>query len=136
MRYLVNRYLREDSRVARRSFKKGETIIQFGEKAACCYIILDGWAVVSDSSGDPVNHHIRDVGPYTMVGEIALVHKGGRRTAEVIARTSVETLEIPHAVFQELMNDDSFRLFIDFLSTDRLMEDKARERQKHRFFKF
>lgn len=129
MRYLVNRYLRGDSRVARRSFKKGETIIQFGEKAVCFFIILDGWALVTDSTGDPVHHHIRDVGPYTMIGEIALVHKYGRRTAQVIAKTIVETIEIPRTVFLELMEDDSFRLFIDFLSTDRLMEDRSRERK-------
>jgi hypothetical protein len=126
MLYLVNRYLRKDSRITRRSFKKGETIIQFGEKAVCFYIIVDGWAVVTDSSGDLVHHHIRDVGPYALIGEIALVHKNGRRTAQVVARTNVKTIEIPHTVFLELMGDNSFRLFIDFLSTDRLMEDRAR----------
>jgi CRP-like cAMP-binding protein len=61
-----------------------------------------------------------------LIGEIALVHKNGRRTAQVVANTNVKTIEIPHTVFLELMGDNSFRLFIDFLSTDRLMEDRAR----------
>ena len=136
MRYLVNRYLRGDSRVARRSFNKGETIIQFGEKAMCFFVIVDGWAFVTDSTGDPVHHHIRDVGPYTLIGEIALLHKNGRRTAQVIAKTGVEALQIPRTVFFELMEDDSFRLFIDFLSTDRLMEDRSRARRKLHLFTF
>jgi len=47
-----------------------------------------------------------------------------------VAETDVEVLEIPQVVFQELMHDQSFRLFIEFLSTDRLMEDETRGRQK------
>jgi CRP-like cAMP-binding protein len=139
MRYLVNRYLRDDPRIIRRSFKKGETIIQFGETAVSCYIIVGGWAVVCDAGGDLVHHRIRDVGPYTLIGEIALLHKSGHRTAKVVARTGVEIMEIPRAVFLELLEDKSFRMFIDFLTTDRLMEDRAREKQKRqlsRFFRF
>jgi hypothetical protein len=92
--------------------------------------------LVTDSNGDLVHHHIRDVGRYALIGEIALVHKNGRRTAHVVAKTYVKTIEIPHIVFLELMGDNSFRLFIDFLSTDRLMEDGARDRQKHPLLKF
>jgi hypothetical protein len=34
------------------------------------------------------------------------------------------------------MEDHSSRLFIDFLSTDRLMEDRSRARKKHQLFRF
>jgi CRP-like cAMP-binding protein len=70
---------------------------------------------------------MRDVGPLSLIGEIGLIHRGGLRTAEVVAATGVEALEVPRDVFLELMNDRSFRLLISFLSTDRLMEDRARD---------
>jgi CRP-like cAMP-binding protein len=65
-----------------------------------------------------------------LVGEIGLIHRGGLRTAEVAAATRVEAMEIPRDVFLELMNDQSFRLFISFLSTDRLMEDRVRDERR------
>jgi CRP-like cAMP-binding protein len=136
MIYLINRYLRHDSRVTKRKFKKGDTIICYGDEAKSCFIILSGSASVTDSSDDVVYHHIRDVGPLTFIGEIALMHKGGRRTAHVVASNEVEALEIPREVFRELMQDHSFNLFIDFLSTDRLMEDTARERQEIASYNF
>jgi CRP-like cAMP-binding protein len=59
-----------------------------------------------------------------------MIHRGGLRTAEVVAATGVEALEIPRDVFSELMDDRSFRLFVSFLSTDRLMEDRARDQRR------
>jgi hypothetical protein len=128
--YLVNRYLRVDSRVVQKRFNKGDTIIQLGDEAHSCYVILDGVAAVIDPLA---SHHIRDVGPMTFIGEIALIHDDKRRTAQIVAETDVEALEIPLVVFQELMQDKSFRLFIEFLSTDRLMEDGSRGRKKLAF---
>ncbi len=128
--YLINRYLRHDSRVVNKRFEKGDRIIRSGDEAESCYIILKGSATVTDQREDVVTQYIRDVGPLTFVGEIALIHEGGRRTADIEATTEVEALEIPRVVFRELMQDESFRLFIKFLSTDRLMEDGVRERQK------
>jgi hypothetical protein len=125
--YLINRYLRTDSRVIRRRFKKGDIIIQLGDEAHSCYVILKGQASVTDPIA---SHHIRDVGPLMFIGEIALIHDGKRRTAHIVAETDVEVLEIPFVVFQELMQDKSFKLFIEFLSTDRLMEDGFRVRNK------
>jgi CRP-like cAMP-binding protein len=124
--YLVNRYLRYDSRVVKRKFKKEETIIRLGDEAVCCYVILDGSAAVFDPREGLTSHHVRDVGPMTFIGEIALIHEGKKRTANIVAKTEVEALEIPRDVFLELMQDRSFRLFIEFLSTDRLMEDGTR----------
>lgn len=131
--YLVNRYLRCDSRVMQKRFNKGDTIIRLGDEAHSCYVILEGVAAVIDPLA---SHYIRDVGPLTFIGEIALIHNGKRRTANIVAETDVEALEIPQVVFQELMQDQSFRLFIEFLSTDRLMEDETRGRQKHASFNF
>jgi CRP-like cAMP-binding protein len=129
--YLINRYLRHDSRVVQKRFEKGETIIRRGDSAESCYVILKGTAIVTDPGEGVASQYIRDVGPLIFIGEIALVHEGGRRTADIEAATVVEALDIPRDVFKELMQDESFRLFIEFLSTDRLMEDGVRERQKH-----
>ena len=109
---------------------KGERIIQLGDEAKSCYILLDGFATVTGKSKRAVEQHIRDVGPLIFIGEIALIHEGGRRTADIVAITEVEVLEIPKIVFQELMQDRSFRLFIEFLSTDRLREDESRDKQE------
>jgi CRP-like cAMP-binding protein len=130
MLYLVSHYLRLDVRVAQRTFKKGETIIGFGEEARSCFVLLEGRAVVRNPRGRPGLTHMRDVGPLSFIGEIGLIHRGGLRTAEVVAATGVEAVEIPRDVFLELMNDRSFRLFISFLSTDRLMEDRARDERR------
>jgi CRP-like cAMP-binding protein len=128
--YLINRYLRHDSRVVQKRFEKGQSITRRGDKAESCYVILEGSATVTDPGEGDASQHIRDVGPLIFIGEIALIHEGGRRTADIAAATEVESLEIPRVVFQELMQDESFRLFIEFLSTDRLMEDGVRGRQK------
>jgi hypothetical protein len=124
--YLINRYLRHDSRVIKRNFDKGEVIIQLGDEAASCYVIISGSAAVLNPREGLTSHHVRNVGPMTFIGEIALMHEGKRRTADIVARTKVEALEIPRDVFLELMRDKSFRLFIEFLTTDRLMEDGKR----------
>ncbi len=100
--------------------------IRLGDEAVCCYVILDGSAAIFDPREGLTSHHVRDVGPMTFIGEIALIHEGKRRTANIMAKTEVEALEIPRVVFLELMQDRSFRLFIEFLSTDRLMEDGTR----------
>jgi CRP-like cAMP-binding protein len=123
MHYLVSRYLRNDARVIRRIFDKGETIIRRGDDAMCCYVIVEGSAEVTETGVNAGRYHIRDVGPYILIGEIALVHENRKRTANVAAASTVEALEIPCAVFLELMQDESFKLFIEFLSTDRLLED-------------
>jgi len=113
-----------------RTFKEGETIIRFGDEAGSCFVLLEGSAVVRNPRGRPGPAHIRDVGPLSFIGEIGLVHRGGLRTAEVVAATGVKAMEIPRDVFLELMNDRSFRLFISFLSTDRLMEDRVRDERR------
>jgi hypothetical protein len=130
MLYLVSHYLRLDVRVVQRTFEEGETIIRFGDEAHSCFVLLEGRAVVRNPQGRPGLTHIRDVGPKSLVGEIGLIHRGGLRTAEVAAATRVEAMEIPRDVFLELMNDQSFRLFISFLSTDRLMEDRVRDERR------
>jgi CRP-like cAMP-binding protein len=130
MLYLVSHYLRLDVRVVRRTFKEGETIIRFGDEARSCFVLLEGHAVIRNPRGRPGLAHIRDVGPLTLVGEIGLIHRGGLRTAEAVAATGVVAMEIPRDVFLELMNDRSFQLFISFLSTDRLMEDRVRDERR------
>ena len=129
MLYLVQRYLRHDSRVLLRSYKKGEVIIRAGDDAQSFFIILKGIAAVFGLQDEGIEaSRIREVGPFSIIGEIALLHREGRRTASVLASSGVEALEVPEAVFSELMEDSSFRLFMKFLSTDRLMEDGARAR--------
>ncbi len=132
--YLVNRYLRHDSRVVERRFEKGQTIIRFGEKAQSCFILLRGSATVTAAGEGKMVQQIRDIGSSAVIGEIALIHESGRRTAEVVATSEVEALEIPKVVFLELLKDPSFRLFIEFLSTDRLMEDRSRNRREQSSF--
>jgi CRP-like cAMP-binding protein len=124
--YLVNRYLREDPRVEERVYKKGQIIIRYGEKAESCFILLKGSAFVTISNDVAESQKVREIGSTAFIGEIALVHEGGHRTAEVVATSEVEALEIPNSVFQELLKDRSFRLFIQFLSIDRLLEDISR----------
>jgi hypothetical protein len=124
--YLVYRYLRNDPRVRMRQFKQGEHIVRFGEWADSCFIILEGSASVAFGTNTEEIHVVREVSPFTIIGEIALIHQGGTRTASVCASTDLRALEIPHEVFSELMGDSGFRLFIEFLSTDRLREDRAR----------
>lgn len=134
MLYLMNRYLRHDSRVIVRKYDAGEKIIQLGDEARSCFVMLEGSATVYAGNEGVMVRQIRDIGPNSFIGEIALIHEGGRRTAEVVATAKVKALEIPKVVFEELLQDRSFRLFIEFLSTDRLMEDRSRNHREQSSF--
>jgi CRP-like cAMP-binding protein len=124
--YLVYRYLMKDPRVRVRSFQPGEYIVRFGERAGSCFILIGGTASVALGENPEEMQVVREVNPFTIIGEIGLIHQGGIRTASVRASTDLQTLEIPHLVFSELMRDSGFRLFVEFLCTDRLLEDRAR----------
>lgn len=125
MCFLVQNYLRDDPRVALRIYRRGRAIITAGGRASSCYIILKGTAAVVDRTPAAGPRHIRDAVPNMLVGEIALIHEKGLRTADVIAKTAVAALEIPRDVFLELMEDKRFLLFVGFLGTDRLREEEA-----------
>jgi hypothetical protein len=124
--YLVYRYLMKDPRIRVRRFQPGEYFVRFGERADSCFIILEGTASVTLGTNPEEMQVVREVNPFTIIGEIGLIHKGGIRTASVRASSDLKTLEIPHLVFSDLMEDSGFRLFVEFLSTDRLLEDRAR----------
>jgi CRP-like cAMP-binding protein len=76
----------------------GHILIQQGEIGRECFVVLDGQADI-DIDGC---HHTVTRG--ALIGEIALVVQGARRTATVVAITDLKVLVFNRAEFGQLMN--------------------------------
>jgi len=79
-----------EGKVKRRQFREGETLVEQGDPGADLYLILDGVFVV-EADGE----HIAEVGPGTILGEMALLEEDGKRTATLRARTSARVAVLP-----------------------------------------
>jgi predicted RND superfamily exporter protein len=85
-----------------RRFKPGEAIVRQGDTGNEMYVILDGRTEVWAS--DPVGHR-RRVAEHKrgdVFGEMALVRRGVRRTADVVAATDVEVLAVDQRFLQRV----------------------------------
>ena len=75
----------------------GRTLCREGELGRECYVVLDGRVDVI------VNGHHRTVGRGALIGEIALLTPGGRRTATAVTLTEVTMLEFSRTEFGRIM---------------------------------
>jgi CRP-like cAMP-binding protein len=81
------------------SVPRGRVLCRQHEIARECFIVADGTARV-----DIDDRTVTDVGRGEIVGELALLVPGGRRTATVIAETDMALLALTRAEFAAVMS--------------------------------
>jgi CRP-like cAMP-binding protein len=82
-------------------FMAGASVVEEGEIGDTFYLILEGEAKVTDSTGRTVNR----LYPGLFFGEVSLLD-GGARTATVIAETPLTTLALRRKDFMRLLQQE------------------------------
>ena len=109
---------RIDSLATGVKIERGRVLCRQGEIGRECFVLLDGHADV-DVDGQ---HYT--VGRGALLGEIALLTHGGRRTATVTALTDISVLAFTRPEFTQLMTGlPSVAHKILRAATQRLVED-------------
>ena len=88
-------------RLARRmheiDVRENQVLIESGQKGSGLFLVCDGTVVV-ETPGERL-----ELGPGEVVGEIAMVGPGDRRTARVYARTPVRCLAIGRSELEDVL---------------------------------
>jgi CRP-like cAMP-binding protein len=84
-----------------REFAPASVVIEEGDPSNNIFLIKNGHAEVSTSKGGP-RTHLSTIGPGSLFGEVAAV-RHIRRTAQVMAKTPLETLELTGIEFDEVL---------------------------------
>lgn len=92
------------SRMARRRFRRNDTLFHEGDPGDTLHIIDKGHVAIrtTTSLGDVATLTV--LGPGAIFGEQALLHDPGRRTASAVALDDVETRVLHSAEFEALRN--------------------------------
>jgi len=91
------------NKVERHILKKGDAMIEIGDKSDSVFIIRDGWVKIvipEKKEGEIVLNHL---GPGEFVGELSLIDQKPR-SASVIALSKVEALELSRKDFLDVLN--------------------------------
>jgi CRP-like cAMP-binding protein len=99
------RLILENSEI--RSIKTGSPLILQGDDSRDVYYLIEGNADVRVREKTGRVKHIVNLGPNSVVGEMAIL-KEGKRTADVIAATDMLFLHMPAEAFVELKNHADF----------------------------
>jgi CRP-like cAMP-binding protein len=92
----------------------GDVLFSVGESADCAYVIQEGSFLLSASDDD---HGVR-VGPYTLLGEVALLTET-KRPATCTALEPSTVLRIPRTLFYKMLEGfpDAARRLRDAMAT-------------------
>lgn len=90
------------------SMKEGSHLITQGDHGQDVYFLLKGNVNVTVRENTGRVKHIVNLGPNTVIGELAILEKC-KRTANVTAAEDIIFLEIPEKVFAELMSREEFK---------------------------
>lgn len=85
-----------------RHFTRGETILRFGQVGESMFIIRSGTVAILVPNDDATASPIAQLHPGSVFGEMALF-TGESRTADVVAVTDVEVVEVGKDPLQEIM---------------------------------
>jgi predicted RND superfamily exporter protein len=114
-----------------RRFKPGETIVRQGDTGNEMYVIIDGRTEVWAS--DLVGHR-RRVAEHKrgdVFGEMALVRRGVRRTADVVAATDVEVLAVDQRFLQRVQRRYPRIASKVFLNLTGVLSDRLERTTQH-----
>ena len=104
------------------NFKRGELIIQEGERLKGLYIIIEGKASVENNMGN--ESFTRGVGD--TLGEMTLIDLG-KRTVSVRAKTDVKIAEIDLDYMLSLFDEDPKTLATVAINIARILGERLRE---------
>lgn len=85
------------------TFEEGETIFEQGEQGHDAYIILDGEADVFISNKN-IQEKVATIGKNQIIGEISVICDVPR-TATIIAKSKLQTLQISRDFFHEMIRE-------------------------------
>jgi CRP-like cAMP-binding protein len=77
--------------------RAGRVLCRRGESAEECFVVVDGHADVFVDGA-----RVASIGPGELIGEIALLAEGGRRSATVVAATDMSLLVLSRREFRGL----------------------------------
>jgi DHA3 family macrolide efflux protein-like MFS transporter len=99
----------------------GMAIVKVGDESDSAFFVLDGRAVagIPDADGGATERSLSAMGPGDFFGEIAAI-TGSPRTANVVADSETELLEIPGATLQSLMDLPEMNALITSKLSERL----------------
>ena len=89
----------------RAAYAPGELILRRGDPGDSMFVICRGEVDVQVTASDGATQHLAQLEPGGFFGEMALL-TGEPRTADVVALTEVETLEIKKGVLQQLLDEN------------------------------
>jgi CRP/FNR family transcriptional regulator, cyclic AMP receptor protein len=89
-----------------RRLSAGEHLFHHGDEADCMYLVETGRLAVQTTTSDGERAIIRVIGPDQVVGELALVVDGLRRTRSVVALETAVVRVIHRALFSEIRSRD------------------------------
>jgi small-conductance mechanosensitive channel/CRP-like cAMP-binding protein len=87
------------------AYAPGELILRRGDPGDSMFVICRGLVEVQVAANDGAIQHLAQLEPGSFFGEMALL-TGEPRTADVVALTEVETLEIRKGVLQQLLDEN------------------------------
>lgn len=102
-------------------FMPNDALIKQGEKSSDLYVILDGNVKVITSSGD----YLSDVGPGSVLGEIALIDDQPR-SADALCVGTVRAARVPAREFRDLMNRKRDMGFVVLVNLARVLCQRLR----------
>ena len=124
----VRRAMRGGTHLPRKSFPAGHVFCRQGEIGHEAWVILDGRCRVSKTAADGSVLTLREMGPGTVFGEMALI-RASERTATVEALEPVTALVVSHAVLEaELGLDAWVGMFVKALAERFLALESSYER--------
>jgi serine phosphatase RsbU (regulator of sigma subunit) len=87
-----------------REYPAGATLFEEGDPGDCFTIVLAGETEIVKALGTPEERLISVVAAGDYLGEMSLLYPDGLRSASARARTPVQTLELPRADFEALLD--------------------------------
>jgi CRP/FNR family transcriptional regulator, cyclic AMP receptor protein len=86
----------------RASFEKGQLMVSEGDPGHSMFVILSGQGAVTRTNEEGVQIHLSDLKKGDFFGELSML-SGGVRTADVVAVTACECIEIHEGQFVDVL---------------------------------
>ncbi|CAN5715356.1 hypothetical protein BH11ARM2_BH11ARM2_34520 [soil metagenome] len=99
-----------------------EYLIRAGDPAGDLYVVLDGKVIVLTPDGDKIT----EVGPGSVIGEVALID-ARPRTAHVVAKGLVDVAVLPAGELRRHMNNDRNMGFVVLANLARVLCGRLRQ---------
>jgi sigma-B regulation protein RsbU (phosphoserine phosphatase) len=86
-----------------RRYLPGELLFREGDPGDCMVVVLSGEIEIIKALDTPAQQLLNVAGPGSFLGELSLLDQAQRRSASARVRAAAELLQIPFAVFDQLL---------------------------------